>query len=104
MVKIPAFPDKELEEGQVARIDLAGREPIALYKVEGQIYATENTCSHGAASLAEGDLDGYEIICPFHEGSFDIRTGEVALPPCTSPIRTFPVIVEDGTIHVELPD
>lgn len=104
MVKISAFPANDLEEGQIERINLADREPITLYRVAGEIYATADTCSHGAASLSEGDLDGYEIICPFHDGSFDIRTGEAGLPPCTTPIQTFPVIIEDDTIHVELPD
>ena len=57
MAKIPAYSNSDLKEGQIERIDLDGHEPIALYKVDGQIYATEDTCSHGAASLAEGDLD-----------------------------------------------
>ena len=104
MAKIPAYSNSDLKEGQIERIDLDGHEPIALYKVDGQIYATEDTCSHGAASLAEGDLDGHEIICPFHDGSFDIRTGQVVLPPCTSPIQTFPVTIENGSILIELPD
>ncbi len=86
------------------QLNLDGRDPIALYRVQGELYATEDTCSHGAASLSEGDLEDFDIICPFHDGGFDIRTGEVTIPPCVTPIEAYPVSVEDGTVFIELPD
>ena len=104
MAKIPAYNVAELDDGQIVQINLEGREPIALYKVEGQFYATEDTCSHGAASLSEGDIEDFDVICPFHDGGFDVRTGEVTIPPCVTPIASYPVSVEGDTVFIELPD
>lgn len=104
MAKIPAYNAAELDDGQIVQINLEGREPIALYKVEGQFYATEDTCSHGAASLSEGDIEDFDVICPFHDGGFDFRTGEVTIPPCVTPIASYPVSVEGDTVFIELPD
>jgi naphthalene 1,2-dioxygenase ferredoxin component len=77
---------------------------IALYEVDGKVYATSNLCTHGGAMLSEGYLEGYLIECPMHQGLFDIRTGAVAGPPCKRPVRTFPVRLEGDTVAVEIPD
>ncbi len=94
----------ELAEGEVRAVSVEGYPLLAVYNLGGEIYATDDLCTHGNASLAEGDIEGDEIICPFHEGSFDIRTGEAVGPPCMVPIRTYPASVVDGAIRVELPD
>jgi naphthalene 1,2-dioxygenase system ferredoxin subunit len=75
---------------------------IALYRHEGQVYATDNICTHGAASLCDGFQEGYEIECPFHQGRFDFRTGAVTAPPCMEPIRVWPVKVEGGRVYLQL--
>lgn len=82
----------------------AGGQRLALYAVEGDYFATSDICSHGQAFLSDGYLDGHLIECPLHQGLFDVRTGAPAGAPCTVPIRSFPVKVEDGFIHVELED
>lgn len=51
--------------------------------------------------MSEGDLDGYTIICDFHEGGFDIRTGEPVVPPCMVPVRTYAVEHEEGKVMIE---
>ena len=61
-------------------VDVTGRE-VAVYLVDGTVYATANRCTHGDASLCEGFLEGYEIECPFHQGRFDVRTGAATAPP-----------------------
>ncbi len=76
--------------------------PIALYAVEGEYFATADTCTHGQARLSEGYLEGFLIECPLHQGLFDIRTGDVKGPPCTMPIRTLPVREEGGKILIEV--
>lgn len=78
----------------------AGGEPIALFNVNGDIYAIANTCTHAEASLSEGELDGYEVTCPLHASRFDVRTGAVRGLPATSPVETFPVEIDDGEIVV----
>lgn len=73
---------------------------ITVYNVEGRFYATDDRCSHGLASLCEGEIVGDEIECPMHFGSFSIATGEPIAAPCSVPIRTWPVVVEGEQVFV----
>lgn len=76
---------------------------ICLYKVGGALYATQDECSHGSASLSEGFLvEDYLIECPLHQGSFDIRTGKPVSVPCKDDIRVYPVKIEDGKVMINL--
>ena len=104
MPTVKVLPLSELEEGTVRAVNVDGYPPIAVYNLGGEIYATDDLCTHGNASLAEGDIEGDEIICPFHEGSFDIRSGEPVGPPCMVPVRSYAAQVVDGAIVLELPD
>ncbi len=74
-------------------------ETLALYRVDGQYYLTDDLCTHGLASLSAGELDGVNIICPLHGGAFDIRTGEATEYPCKRPLRTYHVKVVEGRIY-----
>ena len=68
-----------------------GGVPLAVFEVDGSFYVTQDECTHGEASLADGFLEGCLIECPYHQGLFDVRTGEVKGPPCTEPLRVFEV-------------
>ena len=59
-------------------------------------------CTHGPGSLSEGYIDGDVVECNFHNGQFDIKTGEVVSPPCMIPVKTYPTKVEDGTVVIEV--
>lgn len=99
---------KTLAENDVADEDVtpaeAGMRTIALYKVEGEIFATDSVCTHGAASLCNGFLMGYEIECPLHQGRFDVRTGKGLCSPITKDIAIYPVKIEDGHVFVGVLD
>ena len=73
-------------------------QPVCLYNLGGEIFATHDICSHGNANLSEGFIVEGQIECPFHQGTFDIRTGQATAAPCTEPIRTYPVKVENGVV------
>lgn len=75
---------------------------IAIFNLDGQYYAIEDVCSHDDGPVAEGDLEGYEIVCPRHGARFDIRDGRVLSFPAITPIRSFPVKVEGNDILVEM--
>lgn len=75
---------------------------LALYLVEGEVFATDDLCTHGAARLSEGYLDGHLIECPLHQGLFDVRDGAAAGAPCAVPVRAYPVRVEDGDVLIGL--
>lgn len=96
-------PAEDVPEGGIRAQQLPDGTAIALYKVDGQIYATDDTCTHGAASLSEdGVLDGCEVECSWHFGRFDVRTGNPCGSPCSIPLKTYSVMVVDGMIQVEI--
>jgi nitrite reductase/ring-hydroxylating ferredoxin subunit len=90
----------DVEEGGILRV-AKGDLTLAVYRVEGNFFVSDDECTHGPGSLSEGYLDGFEIECDFHQGCFDIRTGEVTQPPCLVPIKTYAVITENGRVAIE---
>jgi Ferredoxin subunits of nitrite reductase and ring-hydroxylating dioxygenases len=74
---------------------------LAIYLVGDVVFATDNICSHGNARLCDGFLEGYEIECPFHQGRFDIRTGEPTGLPARVAINSYAARVEDGKVQVQ---
>ncbi len=102
MSEIAACATEELAPDEILQVFVEGRAPIAVYNLDGEFFATDDTCTHGDASLAEGDIEDGEVVCPFHMGAFDIRTGEATAPPCVIPIRSYPVRIEGGTVYIEV--
>lgn len=92
--------ESEIAPGEALRVEIDGV-PIAIWNVDGEFYATSDTCSHEESSLSEGDLWGEVVECPLHGAQFDVRTGEVLSLPALFPIATYPVKVENGLIYVE---
>jgi naphthalene 1,2-dioxygenase system ferredoxin subunit len=80
-------------------VHAAGRE-VAIYLVDGTVYATANRCTHGDASLCDGFLEGHEIECPHHQGRFDVRSGAATAAPATSPGRSPPARLVDGRVEL----
>ena len=91
----------DLNEGEVIGVEISGHS-IALYDVDGQVFATDNICTHAYARLSDGWLDGDLIECPLHAARFDVRTGKVFDPPATEDLRTYPTRVVDNEIEVKL--
>ena len=74
-----------------------GDVPIAVYNIDGELYAIEDVCTHDGGELAGGTLHGFSVECPRHGARFDLRTGAVLAPPAYEPVAKFPVKVEgDG--------
>ncbi|HEX7368677.1 MAG TPA: non-heme iron oxygenase ferredoxin subunit [Rhodanobacteraceae bacterium] len=71
---------------------------IAVYNLDGTLYAIEDVCTHDGGELAGGDVCGFEVECPRHGARFDVRTGAATVAPATEPVATFPVHVENGVI------
>jgi len=75
---------------------------LAVFNLEGEFYVTDDTCTHGPGSLSEGCIEGVKVVCDFHDGAFDIRTGEVLAPPCLIPLKTYKTVVQDGKVYISL--
>ena len=71
-----------------------------MYNVDSTFYVTDDACTHGPGLLSEGLLEGDVIECNFHQGRFNVRSGEVVLPPCMIPVRAYHTVVEDGVVHI----
>jgi anthranilate 1,2-dioxygenase ferredoxin subunit len=91
----------DVDFGGAIRVETGGL-ILAVFNVDGIFYVTDDQCTHGPGSLSEGYLDGHTIECDFHNGAFDVRTGEVVAPPCMVPVRTYRVIVENGDVLIEV--
>ena len=85
----------------VTAVTAGGRE-VAIYSVDGAVYATDNICTHGHARLCDGFLEGHEIECPLHQGKFDVRSGKAMCEPLTEDIQAYQVKVEDGSVYIEI--
>ena len=90
------FEDEDVEQVRIG--DLA----VAVYKAEGQFFATQDLCTHEQAYLSDGVVVGGVIECPFHQGRFDIRTGKALAAPVIVPLQTFPVKVINDRIFVRV--
>ncbi len=91
----------DIPEGE-AKVVAVGDLHVALCKVNGEIFAIEDLCSHDDGPLGEGTLVGTTIECPRHGARFDVRTGEVSRMPAAFPVRTFPVKTEDGQVLIQM--
>jgi naphthalene 1,2-dioxygenase ferredoxin component len=91
----------DVPEGDVIAMQVGGKE-IALYEVEGDVFATDNICTHGHARLSDGFLEGHEIECPLHQGKFDVCTGKALCAPLTDNIKTYPVRIENMRVMLKL--
>ena len=92
---------EDVAPGTALRVE-SGDLIVAVFHIEGQFYVTDDACTHGPGSLSEGYIDGDVIECNFHNGQFDIKTGEVVSPPCMIPVKTYPTKVEDGVVVIEV--
>ena len=93
----------DLQDGSVLGVVINGIK-VALYRIEGTVYATSDVCTHEVALLSEGYVDGDCIECPLHQALFHIPTGEVRSAPATEPIPTYPAKEEGNSVLVQLPE
>jgi nitrite reductase/ring-hydroxylating ferredoxin subunit len=98
-----AAKSSDLADNSILGVQINGIR-IALYRIEGAVYATNDICSHDLAFLSDGYLDGDCVECPLHQALFHIPTGEVRAPPACEPIPIYPAKEEAGNVLVELPE
>lgn len=98
---VDVLAQDDVLEDDVVGVEASGRD-LAIYSVEGEVYATDNLCTHGNARLCDGFLEDHEIECPLHQGRFDVRTGKALCEPLTQDIRVYPVKIENGRVWVDV--
>ena len=90
----------EIPEGSGKSVEVGGRK-VALFQIDGTIYAIAGECIHQGAPLGEGMVEGKCVVCPWHEWRFDVVTG-VCETTEGARQETFPVEVEGDDIYVEI--
>ncbi len=100
---VPVCATAELPPGGV-RVVTAGDYEIGVFNCDGNLYAIEDRCTHDDGPLAEGTLDSKTctIECPRHGARFDLTNGKALTLPAFEPVDTFPVVIEDDMIKLEV--
>jgi nitrite reductase/ring-hydroxylating ferredoxin subunit len=92
----------ELAPGALKLVEAEGTR-VVLTRVQDQVFACHDECSHQGGPLSEGKLAGGRLTCPWHGWMYDVRSGQCLMPSRGAPVMTYPVSVEDGEIWVEVP-
>ena len=101
MIEVCDVSDVEAEHGFKADVDGVGL--LAVFQFEGAYYVVDDKCTHGLGSLSDGKLKDDQVICAFHRGAFNFRTGEPTKAPCTIPLRTYDVQMMGTKIYIADP-
>lgn len=91
----------ELIEDDVIGVEIEGKD-LAIYSIDGEIFVTDNICTHGLARLSDGFVEDGEIECPLHQGKFCIKTGKALCDPLEIDIQTYPVRLENNQVQALL--
>lgn len=94
--------EDEVSNGERILLEIDGQ-GIALFNIAGEFFAIADVCSHDDGSVADGELEAYEIVCPRHGARFDLRTGKALTLPAVVDIPAYPVRVEGGEVLIGLP-
>ncbi len=101
MAKVKVATKSELTEGKIKKV-VVGKEPVALFNVGGDIFATSNICTHEECHLDENHkIEGEEVECTCHGSRFNIKTGANTLPPATEPLKTYQVSFDGEDVFID---
>ena len=91
----------ELPEGSAQCVEVDGKR-IAVFNVGGEFYAIDDTCPHEEGPLSEGTVEDEEVVCPWHQATFNLKTGACTGPPSDEDVVTYPVRVNGDDIELEV--
>jgi cytochrome P450/nitrite reductase/ring-hydroxylating ferredoxin subunit len=94
-------PAGDAPEGALRQVEIEGR-AVCVARTAGGWVAFDDTCTHEACALSDGELDGYVVVCPCHGSEFDVRTGDVLCPPALDPLPIYEAQETGGTLQVRL--
>lgn len=101
MPKVKVASVGDVSEGELKKV-MVGNDPVALYKIEGTIYATTNICNHAQCELDENHMMHGEVVeCTCHGSQFKVSDGSVVVPPAADPLKTYSVSVDGEDVFVE---
>ena len=99
-LKANEFRTVDLPPGKITLVEVDGQ-PVAVYNVAGEFYATHDECTHVGGPLHEGELEGTQVICPWHGSCFDVTDGQATCGPADQPVKVYRVEVEGEVGRVQ---
>ena len=90
----------DISVGELIAFKIKGNEVLAV-NLGSKIVCLEGRCTHAGASLAEGNLEGEVLTCPWHYSQFNVITGEVIRGPAGKPLKTYRIEEKDGIVFIE---
>jgi len=100
-VFVPVMAAQQLRERETLRVEIDGQ-VMTMAKVDNQIFAFQEFCTHRFGPLSEGKFEGFNVQCPWHNSCFDVRTGEVTNGPAKINLKTFKVEVRESKVGILL--
>jgi nitrite reductase/ring-hydroxylating ferredoxin subunit len=91
----------EVPKGQGKLVEVSGKR-IALFNVDGSVYAIDDTCTHLGGPLSDGTLEGETVTCPWHGATFDVTTGKVLSLPAPQSVQRYSVRIDGSDVEVEV--
>ena len=98
---VPVAECADVPAGTVTPVHIAGRDLIITATNDGW-WASDASCPHAGAPLETATVAGCVLVCPWHEAVFDAASGRALRGPARRGLRTYPTIVQNGTVLVEL--
>lgn len=89
----------DLQPGKPTKVSLGDRD-VCVVRVNEEVFAVADICSHAEASLSEGEVSGEKIECWLHGAEFDLRTGAALTPPATESLEVFEVKRDGDTVMI----
>ena len=89
----------DVPPGEVIAVEYQG-EPVALANINGEYLAIGGRCTHRGGPLGEGELEADTVVCPWHGGIFNLRTGQVEGPPPATNVPVYRVLVDGDEIEI----
>ena len=90
---------KDLPPGKSLSVEFGG-ERVALFNVDGTLYAIGDSCTHVGGPLSQGQVSGTSVICPLHGATFDLKTGNATTAPGSGAVKCYPVRAEGDEIQL----
>lgn len=101
LIKLELCHVTAVEEGQALKVEKSGL-TFAVFNVSGEYFVTDDLCTHGPGSLSESYILDDVVECNFHNGAFNIKTGEVVSAPCTDNLKTYPVKIINHHVCIDV--
>ena len=102
LVFVPIPEAQQLGDRETLRVEIDDQ-VMTIAKIDNQLFAFQEFCTHRYGPLSEGCFDGFNVQCPWHNSRFDVRTGKVTQGPAKVDLKTFKVETRNGRIWVGVP-